>query len=137
MTMRECMVCGKPCPASRRTCSKECGQKLMKSVDYGVYSEEPIPCKVCGTLSHYTFCGYSCVIGYIEGTWNRELYEWPDDKLKLSTADLIRKWHREGMTPEEIANMLCRDINVVREVLNEDTGSPTAGHPAGNTCGSL
>jgi hypothetical protein len=69
---------------------------------------------VCGTKTPYAFCGSACYNGYKDGSYQRELYE-PEEGL--STADLIRKWHSEGESPEEIAQVLCRDIKVIREVL--------------------
>lgn len=53
----------------------------------------------------------SCKTADEDGSARRELYP--------GTAGLIRKWHGEGMTPEEIANLLERDLRQVKEVLDD------------------
>lgn len=119
---RKCIACGKTLePHQQLYCSMSCRSSSQEMRPKGRKYSRLVRCKVCSSLSLREFCSDSCYNGYGDGTHKRELYTWGDGRM--STAELIRKWHEEGDPPEAIAQALCRDINVVREVLNEDTGS--------------
>ena len=112
---KTCPVCGKsfvPDNETQLVCSRQCSGYMTK-LDKEAFSADG-KCKVCGRNSKYEFCSLTCKKAYITNTHRRELYEYPSG---LGTADRIRLWHSEGMTPEYIAWILSRDIKVVREVL--------------------
>lgn len=125
---RACLVCGQtylPRRRTQKTCgSEECQRKWANRTSQlrGKRSRSPRPkpqagkpCKLCGLPVGKWGCGEYCSQGCKtadeDGSARRELYP--------GTAGLIRKWHGEGMSPEEIANLLERDLRQVKEVLDD------------------
>lgn len=128
-----CSVCGKQFngPEAQKCCSHRCSVILRSDISRGPKRDNPVPCKVCHTVTDRDFCCISCAVAYDNGSWQREFYDFGDQKL--TTQELIKKWHSEGDKPETIAQTLSRDYNQIMEVLDAEADSNTFGPAAGNT----
>ena len=110
--------CGSTCArrASWQKKISECDQSLVKTCEY--CGKEYTP-KDLWRKGNYHFCSRTCSTkaSWENGTRKETQRQGKDRPLTPDTANLVRKWHEQGDSPELIADILNRDIETINGIL--------------------
>jgi len=129
MKTKTCPVCGAVFSYEKETrmyCSPCCRNKAAHRKRNPPKTFAPRACVCCGMVfetnsPNKKYCSKECLNKVLN---KKRIAEWAEMKEGYHPTPLSRYlwciWHREGMTPDDIAAMVNVDVSVVEKTLNEE-----------------